>query len=276
MTYTEDKLRKVKHIKPKQSASNRNANLLPILIMLVTVLAVAVPVVWLHSSDPVTRYNAHLQKAMRLYADNRRFGDRVDARKAASAHRELLTALNAGERAFGRDDARLEDPLAGLLVEATSEHQAREARQYGERLLKIQQAKYPSNDRRLVTTYENLAQAYRELGDTAEEEQALQQKTAIIADPLAKRDLASFYLRHRQYVKAEPLYRKVVAANLLQMAELRVAKRQEEYEQAITTTVEVLEEYQQLLQALDRPDEYRKIVKLHGDLLRKIKGVGKS
>jgi len=260
-----------KQQKRNNGVEERGGNLVPVLIMLATVLALAVPMFCLNAANPVNRFNVHLNKAVRIYetAHGSGVGDGVaDPVRDAAAKQEFLTALACGERAFGHDDERLEGVLTILQQYAVRDRNWEQARAYGERLLDMQQKLYGPTDERLIETYNALGRAYRESGDFLAEERALKQIAKISADVLGSRELAAFYGRHQRYAEALPLYRQLVSALIVETAKRKATKASEQYGQALKLTSITLKEYSKILQATGKTSEYRTAV----DLEKKIEG----
>jgi len=268
------------HHKQIKGAPEDGGNLVPILIMLATVLVIAIPMIWLNVANPVNQYNAHLQKAQATYAEAQRSaaaeGASVDPMQAAAAYREFAKALRCGERAFGRNDQRLEDVLLAMLIFSVDSKQWPEAKRQGERLLAMQRAKYREKDQHFIPTYGYLTQVYRELGDSAAEERTLQGLVAIDTGVAARRLLAQFYLRQSRYAEALPLYRQVVAGDMIEVAKAEKAKAQAKYVKDLETTAADADGYLKTLSALKQTNEYRTVSNSRELILRKLKEMQKS
>ncbi|MHB0939721.1 MAG: tetratricopeptide repeat protein [Armatimonadota bacterium] len=246
-----------------KSTEEHGGNLLPFLIMLATIAAVAIPMIWLNLANPVNRYNAHLQKAEAIYATAQRSAGMeatsVDPMQAAAAYREFATALKYGERAFGHDDPRLEDVLLALLIFSIDTKEWSQAKRHGERLLKMQQARYPEQDKRFAVTHGYLAQVYHELDESAAEERMLKELVALDAGFAARRGLAQFYQRRRRPAEALPLYRQVVAGDMIEVAKAEKSGDQAKYRKSLETTAADTDEYLKVLSALKKTDESRNV-----------------
>lgn len=263
-----------KRQKRNNAAEERGGNLAPFLIMLATVAVVAVPLLWTSYANPANRFNAHLNRAVKIYESAHNSvlggGGKADPLLAAEAYREFATALRYGERAFGPEDPRLEDVLLAMLIFSIDNQQWPEAKRHGERLLKMQQARYPAKDRRFAATHGHLARVYRELGETEAEEQALRALILLDAGSSARRQLAQFYRRHGRHADALPLYRQVVSGDMIAVAEAEKSKQQARYRKSLETAAADTDEYLKTLAALKKTDEYHTVSKSRAKILQKL------
>ena len=237
----------------KHPPRERNAG--PIIIMLVTVVLAAVPLVWSAAINPVHQYNRHLHNALRAHEASR--GASPNPALEVTARQECQAALPCAERAFGRNAEQLEDVLIMLQAYAVHDLHWPQARGYGERLLAIQAAKYGATNPRLAPTHQRLAQAYHGLGEITAEETALKRVAQLSSDPAANYDLAEFYSSQRQYAAALPLYRNAVAGSLVQAAQLKASGQDVEWGNALGAAAVRTDQYVKVAKLLGKTAEYR-------------------
>ena len=257
--------------------ASRAAWVLPVIIILF-IIGAALGFYFWTTSDPAYRFNKHLEKGLAALRASRVVspeGTSIDPIPQAAAHQEFLLALEDGERAFGPTDGRLEEVYIVLVNFAVQDEDWKPAKEYGERLLSIQQKKYGQTHEYLVKTYEYLAKAYRGLKDEKGEEQALTQIVAINPDIWTKYNLAAFYLERKNAKMAYPHMRDVITENLQYVEEKRKAARPDEYQQGLQIALVNLKEYLRLLAVLGKKDEFVEFQAKHntlvGDLNKLIK-----
>ena len=258
---------------------NRLAEILPILIMLAIIAGGLISYAWITASNPVNRYNKHLNKGMSALQDSRYKtpdGEKVDAIAMATAHKEFLTALEYGERALGPTDSRLETVFVALLNFAVQDEDWEPAKEYGERLLQIQLKKYGDEDQRLVQTYGLLAKAARGRKDMKAVEEALKQVAVIKDDVSAAYTLAMFYVEQKEPEKALPLLEVVISANLQSIVNAKTAKRADQYRQALQFAQITVGEYVKVLTSLGKKEELKKMRRLREAIKKDLENVLKQ